>query len=186
MRRSFSLVVFLVFVMSLGVSPVRAMSSNNLARSNAIAAGLGSATKENGTISFQPVLLQTTQVTGTVRLATLIASYFDRQVEEILELHEQEIGFGSLAKALYTAVEAGVSLEEILEMHLQEVGWGEIRQGLGLHPGMPHASLGEIISQGKKGPDWIPPGQRKKMGEWTPPGQVKKEEKAKKNKDQSP
>lgn len=120
---------------------------------------------------------ETAPMTGTVRIATLIASYFDRQVEEILDLHGEELGFGGIAKALFTAVEADTSLEEILEMRLQGLGWGEIRKTLGLHPGMPHASLGQIISQGqgRKGPDWVPPGQRKQMGTWTPPGQNRKD-----------
>ncbi len=108
--------------------------------------------------------------TGTVRIATLLAKYFDRTVEEILDLHAQDLGFGQIAKALFTAVEADTSLETILEMRLQGIGWGEIRQELGLHPGMPHASLGQVISQGKKG---NAPGQLKKVGGWTPPGPAK-------------
>lgn len=115
-------------------------------------------------------------MTGTIRIASLIASYFERQPEEILDLHAEGLGIGNITKALFTAAEAGLSLDEILEMRLQEIGWGEIRQALGLHPGMPRGSLGQIISQGQggKAPDWMPPGQSKKMGGWTPPGQSRK------------
>ncbi len=135
----------------------------------------------SGELSAALVVTGTPPMTGTLRIATLLAQYFDRDVEEILALHADEFGFGSIAKALFTAVEADVPLEQILDMRLQEMGWGEIRQELGLHPGMPHASLGTVISQGHghKGPDWMPPGQAKKQhGEepgWTPPGQDKEQ-----------
>lgn len=110
---------------------------------------------------------QTEQLTGSLRIATLVAGYFNRQVEEILALRARDIGFGCIAKALFIAVEANVPLEQVLQMHLQGIGWGEIRQGLNLPAGMPHASLGQIVSQGRghnKGAEWTPPGQAKRLG----------------------
>ncbi|MGB9723311.1 MAG: hypothetical protein ACP5OO_03680 [Chloroflexia bacterium] len=111
-------------------------------------------------------ITQTRPLTGTLRIATLVAGYFNRQVEEILALHAQDIGFGCIAKALFTAMEANVPLEQVLQMRLQGLGWGEIRQSLNLPAGMPHTSLGQIISQGRgrKGAEWTPPGQAKKLG----------------------
>jgi len=115
------------------------------------------------TLAATQELTETGKLTGTVRIATLLAKYFDRDVEEILYLHTQEWGFGGIAKALFTAVEAGVPLETILQMREQDIGWGEIRQSLNLPPGMPHASLGQIMGRGhNKGTDWVPPGQAKK------------------------
>ncbi len=113
----------------------------------------------------QPVT-QTGQLTGSLRIATLVAGYFNRHVEEILALRAQDIGFGCIAKALFTAAEANVPLEQVLQMHLQGLGWGEIRKSLNLPAGMPHASLGQIVSQGRgrKGTEWMPPGQAKRLG----------------------
>ncbi len=108
-------------------------------------------------------ITETGELTGSVRIATLLATYFDRDVQEILDLHAQEWGFGGIAKALFTAVEANVPLEQILQMRAQDIGWGEIRQSLGLPPGMPHKSLGQVIGRGhNKTQDWVPPGQAKK------------------------
>ncbi|MGC8875283.1 MAG: hypothetical protein ACP5SI_12665 [Chloroflexia bacterium] len=106
----------------------------------------------------------TTHLTGTIRIATLLATYFDRDVQEILDLHARDLGFGCIAKALFIAVEANVPLSQVLEMHLSGIGWGEIRQNLGLPAQMPHASLGQVIGKGHgpKGSDWVPPGLAKK------------------------
>jgi len=119
------------------------------------------------TEAFAQTITQTRQLTGTLRIATLVAGYFNRQVEEILALHARQIGFGCIVKALFTAVEANVSLEQVLQMRLQGLGWGEIRQSLNLPAGAPHASLGSIISRGHgpKGAGWTPPGQVKKLGQ---------------------
>ncbi len=106
----------------------------------------------------------TTHLTGTLRIATLLATYFDRDVQEILDLHARDLGFGCIAKALFIAVEANVPLSQVLDMHLAGIGWGEIRQSLGLPAQMPHASLGQVIGKGhgRKGSDWVPPGLAKK------------------------
>lgn len=129
------------------------------------------------TLHATSAVTSTTKITGTVRIATLVANYFEQRVQDILALHAQDIGFGNLVKALFLVVEADVTLEQILEMRRQDIGWGEIREDLGLHPGMSHASLGQIVSQdrAKKGLDWIPLGWQKKAEGWTPPGQVNKE-----------
>jgi hypothetical protein len=114
------------------------------------------------------VVTGTTPMTGTLRIATLLATYFDREVQEILDLHAQDLGFGCIAKALFIATEANVPLSQVLEMHLQGIGWGEIRQNLGLPAQMPHASLGQIIGKGhgRKGSEWMPPGLAKKGMTW--------------------
>lgn len=106
----------------------------------------------------------TTHLTGTLRIATLLATYFDRDVQEILDLHARDLGFGCIAKALFIAVEANVPLSQVLDMYLSGLGWGEIRQNLGLPAQMPHASLGQVIGKGHgpKGSDWVPPGLAKK------------------------
>jgi hypothetical protein len=129
------------------------------------------------TLYATSAVTNTTQMTGTVRIATLVADYFEQKVQDILALRAQDIGFGNLVKAFFLVMEADVTLEQILEMRRQDIGWGEIRKDLGLHPGMPHASLGQIVSQGraKKGLDWIPLGWQKKAEGWAPPGQVNKE-----------
>ncbi len=116
--------------------------------------------------AFPQTITQTERLTGSLRIATLVATYFNRQVEEILALRARDIGFGCIAKALFTAAEADVPLEQVLQMHLQGLGWGEIRKSLNLPAGMPHASLGQIISQGRghtKRTEWMPPGQAKKL-----------------------
>jgi len=118
-------------------------------------------------LSASTAITGTPPMTGTIRIATVLAQYFDRNVQEILGLHNQDLGFGCITKALFIAAEAGVSLDQILAMRQQDLGWGEIRQSLGLPAGMPHTSLGQLISKshGQKGPDWVPPGQAKKLGQ---------------------
>lgn len=123
----------------------------------------------------------TDELTGSLRIATALAVYFNRSAQEILALHAAEWGFGNIAKALFTALEANVSLEQVLQLREQGVGWGEIRQGLELAAGMPHQSLGQIMGRGNgKDPTWLPPGLAKKQGEtgWVPPGLAKKPEKS--------
>lgn len=116
------------------------------------------------------IVTGTPPITGSLRIAHLIAAYFGLTADEIIALRTQDIGWGYITKALFTASQTGVPLEQILEMRRQGMGWGEIRQSLGLPAGMPHTSLGTIISKGR-GPD---------KGEWTPPGQAKKAGKGKK------
>lgn len=108
------------------------------------------------------IVTGTDEMTGSVRIATLLAAYFNRDVQEILNLHAADWGFGNLAKALFTAAEANVPLEQILQMRAQDIGWGEIRQELGLPAGMPHKSLGQIVGRSHQGEDWTPPGLAKK------------------------
>lgn len=115
-------------------------------------------------LTASEIVTGTPPITGSVRIARLVAAYFGLTADEIIALRAQNIGWGNIAKALFTAGQAGVPLEQILEMRRQGIGWGEIRQSLGLPAGMPHTSLGTIISKGR-GPD---------KGEWTPPGQAKK------------
>lgn len=123
----------------------------------------------------------TEDLTGTVRIATALATHFDRSVAEILALHAAEWGFGNIAKALFTSVEANVPLEDILKLRELDIGWGEIRESLGLFPGMPRQSLGQIVGRGNgKDPGWAPPGLAKKQDpNWVPPGQAKQLEKNK-------
>ncbi len=131
----------------------------------------GGLTASPQSVASAQVITQTEQLTGSLRIATLVAGYFNRRVEEILALRAQDIGFGCIVKALFTAVEANVPLEQVLQMHLQGLGWGEIRKSLNLPAGMPHASLGQIISRGRghnKGTEWMPPGQAKKLGKGKP------------------
>lgn len=127
----------------------------------------------------QAAALQTTRVvtgtpglTGTIRLATLIANAFGIPVDDVLALRLQEIGFGNIVKALFISAQTGVPLEEILAMRAQEIGWGEIRRELGLHPSNASSSLGQIVGRGhnRHGADWVPPGQRNRDN-WVPPGQ---------------
>jgi len=94
------------------------------------------------------IVTGTPPITGSVRIAYLIAAYFGLTADEIVALRSQDMGWGSITKALFTAGQAGVPLEQILEMRRQGIGWGEIRQSLGLPAGMPHSSLGTIISKG--------------------------------------
>lgn len=157
---------FLAIIATLGLLlPAQAASSDTAARPASLSARALVPASESP-ISSSTVITGTPAMTGTIRIATLLASYFNRQVQEILALHGREIGFGCVVKALYIAAEAGVPLEQVLDMRQQDVGWGEIRQALGLPAKTPQVTLGQIISQGRghKGPDWLPPGQAKKAG----------------------
>ncbi len=173
------IIILILCTLTLLASPLTAVASAPAGTAPMVpvipaapASDLAAAQEVTGTL---PVT-GTQPMTGTVRIATLVATYFDRSVEEILALHAQDMGFGSIAKALFTAAEANTTLEAILAMRLQGLGWGEIRMNLGLPAGMPHKSLGQIVSQGSgnKGPEWAPPGQARKGTDFIPPGQAKK------------
>lgn len=106
----------------------------------------------------------TGELTGSVRIATALANYFDYDVQEILDLHAADLGFGNIAKALFTSLAANISLADVLALRAQDIGWGEIRQSLGLPAGTAHQSLGQVVGRGNaKAPDWVPPGQAKKL-----------------------
>lgn len=134
-------------------------------------------------VAVTQAITGTNELTGSLRIATALALYFDRSAEDILALHAAEWGFGNIAKALFTALLANVSLEQILQLREQGIGWGEIRLSLDLAAGMPHQSLGEIVGR-RNGddPNWVPPGLAKKEQQgkdptWLPPGLAKQQEK---------
>jgi hypothetical protein len=170
-----TLLALLVFVALIPVSWAYAQPIDSTPSPAPIMSGQATA------IGVTQEITGTNELTGTLRIATALALYFDRSAEEILALHAAEWGFGNIAKAFFTALEANVSFEQILQLREQGIGWGEIRQSLELAAGMPHQSLGQIIGQGHgRNPDWVPPGQLKKQeeGGWVPPGLAKKQGKS--------
>ncbi len=87
--------------------------------------------------------LPTTHPVGIV-----IAVYFNIPYTQVVALHDEGFGFGTIARAYLTAYASNGALtpEQVLAMRQEGVGWGEIKKDYGVHPG--GNGLGSIM--GKK------------------------------------
>jgi hypothetical protein len=93
-----------------------------------------------------PILSDTLPTTHPVGI--VIALYFNIPYTQVMELHDEGFGFGTIARAYLTAYASDGALTpaQVLDMRQAGVGWGEIKQEYGVHPG--GNGLGSIM--GKK------------------------------------
>jgi len=91
-----------------------------------------------------PAITATTGITNPV--ATLLAAYFDRTLEDILAWHDEGLGYGEIAIALFLAQSSGQDVNYIISLHQEGLGWGEIAKTLDLAPGNRDRNLGAIVS----------------------------------------
>jgi hypothetical protein len=108
-----------------------------------------------------PVLTDTLPMTHPVGI--VIALYFNIPYTQVMELHNEGLGFGEIARAYLTAMASGGALtpEEILAMRQEGVGWGEIKKDYGVHPG--GNGLGSIMGH-KPQPESTEPAPQVKPG----------------------
>ena len=89
----------------------------------------------------EPVPTGTVGLTGTLQfthpVALVISLFFNLPYTEVMELHDEGIGFGVIARAYLTALASDGALtpQEVLDMHLSGTGWGQIKKSYGAHPG---------------------------------------------------
>ena len=91
--------------------------------------------------------LPTTHPVGIV-----IAVYFNIPYTQVMALHDDGVGFGTIARAYLTAYASlgALTPEQVLAMRQAGVGWGEIKKDYGVHPG--GNGLGSIMSKKSGGP----------------------------------
>jgi hypothetical protein len=82
-----------------------------------------------------PIVTSTVQLTHPVGIA--IALYFNIPYTQVMSLHAQGVGFGTIARAYLMALASGgvLSPTQLLEMHQAGVGWGQIKKDYGVPPG---------------------------------------------------
>jgi len=88
----------------------------------------------------------TEHITGSQMIAGCIAAFFEVPVSDVVTLRTDGYGFGEMAAAYFLARDSGLSVAEILELREQQMGWGEIAQYLGLPTSHRDRNLGQIIS----------------------------------------
>ncbi|HSD82249.1 MAG TPA: hypothetical protein VLG46_00220 [Anaerolineae bacterium] len=95
--------------------------------------------------------LPTTHPVGIV-----IALFFDIPYTQVMTLHAEGFGFGTIARAYLTAAasEGALTPEQVLALRQAGVGWGEIKKDYGVHPG--GNGLGSIMGN-KKDPSTVAP-----------------------------
>jgi hypothetical protein len=92
-------------------------------------------------------------------VAEAIGDYFGVPTEEILDQHQDGLGFGEIARVYFLARELAadddpsndLSADAILDMHQAGAGWGQIIQTLGLPNGNRSRNLGQIMSGRARG-----------------------------------
>ena len=95
-----------------------------------------------------------TAIAANHPVAEAIGDYFGVPTEEILDQHQEGLGFGEIARAYFLARELAadddpsndLSADAILDMHQAGAGWGQIIQTLGLPNGNRARNLGQIMS----------------------------------------
>lgn len=93
-----------------------------------------------------PILTDTLPMTHPVGI--VIARYFNISYTQVMSLHAQGFGFGTIARAYLTALASNGALTptQVLALRQAGVGWGQIKMDYGVHPG--GNGLGSIM--GKK------------------------------------
>ena len=96
------------------------------------------------------ILTDTLPTTHPVGL--MIAIYFNIPYTQVVALHAEGFGFGTIARAYLTAYASNGALtpEQVLALRQAGVGWGEIKKDYGVHPG--GNGLGSIMSKKEQGP----------------------------------
>ncbi|CAG0935732.1 hypothetical protein TFLX_04582 [Thermoflexales bacterium] len=97
----------------------------------------------------ESILTDTLPITHPVGI--VIAVYFNIPYTQVVALHEEGFGFGTIARAYLTAAASDGALtpEQVLALRQEGVGWGEIKQDYGVHPG--GLGLGSIMSKKQTG-----------------------------------
>ena len=82
-----------------------------------------------------PILTGTMPMTHPVGSA--IALFFNIPYTQVMALHDEGFGFGTIARAYLTALASGgvLSPTQVLEMRQGGMGWGQIKKEFGVHPG---------------------------------------------------
>lgn len=78
-----------------------------------------------------------------------LATFFDVPYYEIMDWHEDGIGFGNVAKAYFVVKLLGdedLTVEHVLDEKLSGTGWGQVMKALGLSPSSKDKNLGEVMS----------------------------------------
>ena len=78
-----------------------------------------------------------------------LATFFDVPYDEIMDWHEDGIGFGNVAKAYFVVNLLGdedLTVEHVLDEKLSGTGWGQVMKALGLSPSSKDKNLGEVMS----------------------------------------
>jgi hypothetical protein len=98
-----------------------------------------------------PILTDTLPTTHPVGI--VIAVYFNIPYTQVMTLHDDGFGFGTIARAYLTAFASAGELtpEQVLDMRLAGVGWGQIKKDYGVHPG--GNGLGSIMGNKPAAPD---------------------------------
>jgi hypothetical protein len=118
-----------------------------------LAVSRGAGTKEvvgpRGSLGRQAVAASiepTLTVTHPVGLA--LATHFVVSYTEIMDWHQQGLGFGGIAKAYFLADElgAGTTVTGVFSLKLTGTGWGPIFKEYGLSPSGRNRSLGQVMS----------------------------------------
>lgn len=93
-------------------------------------------------------LTPTVPMTGPLKVATAITSYFSSTalLEEVLSMHASGMGFGEIFRLFQLAALSGKGTDDILAMRESGMGWGEIAQKLGVPPGNKGNNLGAAVS----------------------------------------
>jgi hypothetical protein len=81
------------------------------------------------------VLTDTLPTTHPVGI--IIALYFNIPYTQVMALHNEGFGFGTIARAYLTARQSNGALtpEQLLAMRQAGTGWGQIKKEYGIHPG---------------------------------------------------
>lgn len=150
----------LLLAAALAVVAVLLMTSSVLA----VSAGGEQAQRVYG--KPEPILTNTLPTTHPVGSA--IAVYFNIPYTQVMALHDEGFGFGTIARAYLTAFASGgaLTVEQALEAHQAGVGWGQIKKDYGVPPG--GNGLGSIM---RNKPAALPSGTAASASLQVKPGQ---------------
>jgi hypothetical protein len=105
-----------------------------------------------------PDLILTDTLPTTHPVGIAIAVYFNIPYTQVMALHAEGFGFGTIARAYLTALASGGALtpEQVLDMRQMGVGWGQIKKDYGVHPG--GNGLGAIMGKRQVTPPGVESG----------------------------
>src|SRR5512143_2375809 len=97
----------------------------------------------------EPTLTDTLPTTHPVGI--VIAVYFNIPYTQVMSLHDEGFGFGTIARAYLTAAASNGVLtpEQVLALRQAGVGWGVIKKDYDVHPG--GLGLGSIMGKKHEG-----------------------------------
>ena len=124
--------------------------------SSMVIAAPGSTTGVQTNLVFDnPIVTGTMPMTHPVGSA--IALFFNIPYTQVMALHAEGFGFGTIARVYLTALASGgvLSPTQLLEMRQEGVGWGQIKKEFGVHPG--GNGLGAIMGHKHDAPTVPPP-----------------------------